>query len=147
MKSSSFLRCFVCFCLAALLLVPSALADTVDVKSLSDSEVVELLAALNEEVAARGINKTAKLPKGAYIGGKDIPAGKYIYTCLAAGNDWGNVTVYSDEGAGKQLLWEVVSAPKEGAEPEMIFITLQKGDELKSGVPFSLSVMSGAIFQ
>ncbi len=41
----------------------------------------------------------------------------------------------------------VVSAPEEGEEPETIFITLGSGDELKSDVPFSLTIMPGAVFK
>lgn len=109
--------------------------------------LVELHARLNQELVSRGINKTAKLPQGSYIGGKDVPAGKYIFTCLAVGDDWGNVTVYSEGGKGKQLLWEVMAAPAQGEEPETCFITLNEGDQLKSGIPFSLTIMSGALFQ
>ena len=84
---------------------------------------------------------------GDYIGGKDLPAGKYIFVCKAKGDDWGNVTVKTEGGSGKLVIWEVVSAPAEGEEPETIFITLDEGDELKSGVPFTLTIMSGAIFK
>ena len=147
MKMSAFCRRLVCCTLVFLLLMPSAMADSINLSSLSDAEVVELLGRVNAELASRGINKTAKLPQGAYVAGKEIPAGRYIFTVMATGNDWGNVTVYSEGGKGKQLLWEVVSAPEKGEDPETIFITLEEGDQLKSGVPFSLTIMSGAIFQ
>ena len=144
---SGFFRRFLCLLLVTLLLVPFACAETVDLSRMSDAEVVELLNRVNAEIVSRGISKTAKLPQGAYIAGKDLPAGKYILTVMATGNDWGNVTVYSDGGKGRQLLWEVVTAPEAGQDPETIFVTLSEGDELKSGVPFSLTIMSGAIFQ
>ena len=147
MRISVFCRRFVCCLMVCLLLIPAALADTINLSSLSDAEIVDLLNRVNAEIVSRGINKTAKLPQGAYIAGKDIPAGKYIFTVMAVGDDWGNVTVYSEGGKGKQLLWEVVSAPEKGQEPETIFITLNAGDQLKSGVPFSLTIMSGALFQ
>lgn len=147
MRISVFCRRFLCCLLVCLLLVSAALADAPDISGLSNDEIVELLGKVNEELVSRGINKTAKLPQGAYIGGKDLPAGKYIFTCLATGDDWGNVTVYSEGGKGKQLLWEVMAAPEKGVDPETCFITLNNGDQLKSGVPFSLTIMSGAIFQ
>ena len=147
MRISVFFRRFVCCLMVCLLLIPAALADTINLSSLSDAEIVDLLNRVNAEIVSRGISKTAKLPQGAYIAGKDLPAGKYILTVMATGNDWGNVTVYSEGGKGKQLLWEVVSAPEKGQEPETIFITLNAGDQLKSGVPFSLTIMSGALFQ
>ena len=147
MRISVFCRRFLCCLLACLLLIPAALADVPDISALTNDEIVELLEKVNAEIVSRGITKTAKLPQGTYIGGQDIPAGKYIFTCMAVGDDWGNVTVYTEGGQGKQVLWEVMSAPKEGEEPETCFITLNEGDQLRSGVPFSLTIMGGALFQ
>ena len=147
MKASIFFRRFVCLLSVCFLLIPAAVADTVDLASMSNEEIISLLNGVNAEIVRRGINKTATLPQGTYNAGIDIPAGKYIFTCLAVGDDWGNVTVYSDGGQGKQILWNVVSAPEEGEDPTKIFITLNEGDQLKSGVPFSLTIVSGAIFQ
>lgn len=146
MKVSGFFRCFLCCLLACMLLIPAfAMAETVDLKSLSDAEIVELLTQVNQEIVSRGINKTAKLAKGAYVGGKDLPVGRYIFTVMAKGDDWGNVTVY--DSTGKLITWEVVGAPESGEDPETVFITLNEGDKLESGVPFSLTIMSGALFQ
>ena len=147
MKVSVILRRFVCLLAICALLAPAAMAETVDLSVLSDAQLVLLLDTVNQEIARRGINKTARLPQGAYIAGRDIPAGRSVYTCLAVGDDWGNVTVYADGGKGDQLLWEVFSAPDEGEEPETVFITLNEGDRLESGVPFSLTIMSGVLFQ
>ena len=146
MKVSGFFRRFLCCLLAGLMLASSAaVAEQINLSSLSDAEIVELLTQVNQEIVSRGINKTAKLAKGAYTGGRDLPLGRYIFTVLATGDDWGNVTVHSREG--KLLTWEVVSAPEKGQDPETIYITLNDGDILESGVPFSLTIMSGAIFQ
>lgn len=147
MRITGFFRSFLCVLLVLLLLTPAALADLPDLSQLTNDEVAELLTLVNAEVVKRGITKTAKLPQGAYIGGKDVPAGRYIFTSLATGDDWGNVTVYSEGGKGDLLIWEVVSAPKNGAAQETIFISLNDGDELKSGVPFSLTIMGGAVFE
>ena len=147
MKGTGFFYRFLCLLLIAALLVPAAAADSMDLSSLSNDEIVALLEKVNEEVVQRGISKTAKLPKGTYVAGTDIPAGRYIYTCLAVGEDWGSVTVYSDGGKGNQILWEVLTAPQEGQEPTTIFMTLNEGDQLKSGVPFSLTIMPGILFQ
>ena len=144
--SVSFLR-MVCLILACVLFSSVAMADTVELSGFTDSEIVELLDKVNAELIKRGINKTAVLPKGAYIAGIDVPTGRYVFTCLAQGNDWGNFTIYSDQGRGELLTWEVLSAPKEGEEPETLFITLNEGDKLESDVPFSLTIMNGIRFQ
>ncbi len=123
-----------------------AATETIDLSQLSDEEIVSLMDQVNNEIVRRGIEKTAKLSKGTYIVGVDIPAGKYIYTCLAQGDDWGSVTVYADKGQGDQLLWEVVSAPEEGNESDTVFLDLHEGEQLKSGVPFSLTVQAGIKF-
>lgn len=116
------------------------------VMSLSDDALVALMARVQEEIVARHIEGTANLAGGTYIVGKDIPAGPYIYTCLASGEDWGNVTIYSEKGEGDQQFWEVVTAPEDGEEPESFFITLSPDDQLKSGVPFSLTIYAGVMF-
>lgn len=137
--------CILVFLMIAAL-AASAMADF-DMSALSDDEIQVLARQIDEEMVARGLPKTATLPKGAYIAGRDIPAGSYIYTCLATGDDWGNVTVYSDGGEGDQLLWNVVSAPDDGEEPDSIFVRLNDGDEFKSGVPFSLTIAGGILFK
>jgi len=139
--------------LASLLLVLSVIgtvyADTdgFDLAGLTDDEIIALMEDVTYELVKRGIEKTATLSKGTYIAGIDLPAGKYVYTCLAQGDDWGNLTIYSDRGEGSQLLWEVVSASKEGEQPTTIFMTLNEGDQLKSGVPFSLTIQTGIKFK
>ena len=127
----------------------AALGEEIDFAQWSDAEIVALMGRIQEEIVARHIAGTAMLASGTYIAGRDIPAGAYVYTCLATGDDWGNVTVYSEneEGKRQQRLWEVVSAPDEGEEPDTLFITLEEGDEIKSGVPFSLTIYAGVIFQ
>lgn len=133
--------------LTVMLCTGFALAEGIDLAELSDDALVALMNRIQEEIVARHIEGTATLPGGAYIAGKDIPTGAYIFTCLATGDDWGNVTIYSDEGEGKQLFWEVVMAPDEGEAPESFFITLREGDQLKSSVAFSLTVYVGVIFK
>lgn len=147
MRITGFFHRFICCLLAFMFLIPVALADKVNLSSMTEAEIVSLLEQVNQEVVSRGINKTAKLPQGAYIAGRDLPVGRYILTVLAKGDDWGNLTVKSDKGNGKLILWEVVSAPENGEEPETVFITLNKDDELECSVAFSLTIMSGAVFQ
>ena len=124
-----------------------SMAEGIDISALSDDALVALMARVQEEIVARRIEGTANLAGGTYIAGKDIPVGSYIYTCLASGEDWGNVTIYSKKGEGDQLFWEVVSAPEDGDEPESFFITLNPDDQLKSGVPFSLTIYAGVMFK
>ncbi len=124
-----------------------AAAEGIDLDALSDDELLALMRRVEEEIVGRRLEGTATLSSGSYITGRDIPAGTYIFTSLAKGDDWGNVTIYSKKGEGKQLFWEIVSAPEEGEEPESFFITLNEDDRLKSDVPFSLTVFAGVRFR
>ena len=137
----------VVFALVIMACSSFSMAEGIDISTLSDDELVALMARVQEEIVARHIEGTAYLAGGTYIVGKDIPAGSYIYTCLASGEDWGNVTIYSEKGEGDQLFWEVVAAPEDGDEPESFFITLNPDDQLKSGVPFSLTIYAGVMFK
>ena len=126
------------------------LAESVDLSGYDDSALIELLAQVQQEIADRNIEKTADLAAGQYICGRDIPAGTYLWICRAQGEDWGNLTVYSLNAEGKhdkQKYWEVAAAPKEGEEPESCIITIEDGDELTSGIPFSLTIYAGPKFQ
>ena len=145
MKVSGFFRRILCLLLVSLLIIPFALADKVDLSSMSDDEIVELMKQVNQEIVDRRINKTAKMAPGTYTGGKDIPVGKYIFTCTATGNDWGNMFVYNDQG--KQVEWQVVAAPEQGENPQTSFITLEKNYTLKCSTPFTLTIMAGAVFE
>ena len=137
----------VVFALVIMTCSSFSMAEGIDISTMSDDELVALMARVQEEIVARHIEGTANLVGGTYIVGKDIPAGSYIYTCLASGEDWGNVTIYSEKGEGDQLFWEVVAAPEDGEKPESFFITLNPDDQLKSGVPFSLTIYAGVMFK
>lgn len=91
-----------------------SMAEEIDISTLSNDEIVALLAQVQEEMVARLIVGTANLSSGTYIAGKDIPVGSYIYTCQASGDNWGNVTIYADNGEDDQLFWKVVGAPEDG---------------------------------
>lgn len=137
----------VVFALVIMTCSSFSMAEGIDISTLSDDELVALMTRGQEEIVARHIEGTANLAGGTYIAGKDIPAGSYIYTCLASGEDWGNVTIYSEKGEGDQQFWEVVVAPEDGEEPESFFITLNPDNQLKSGVPFSLTIYAGVMFK
>ena len=125
-------------------------ADNLDLSGYDDTALVELLGQVQQEVVDRHIEKTAELQAGDYIGGRDVPEGTYVWHCMASGDDWGNVTVYSLDENGdhdKQLFWEVVSAPEAGEEQDSFLITINEGDELSSSVPFSLTIYAGAAFK
>lgn len=140
-------RIFAMLAVVLVLFGSVATAEEIELASLNDEQLVALMERVQEEIVARHIAKTATMRRGSYIAGRDIPAGSYVYTCMASGDDWGNVTVRSEEGAGKQQLWHILSAPEDGEEAESFFLTLNTGDQLNSDVPFSLTIYAGMKFQ
>lgn len=104
-----------------------------DLSYLTDEVVLPLPGRVNEEVASRGLRKTATPAKGKYIAGQQLPVGFCLLTSLAKGDDRGNLTICSADR--KQKLRNVLTAPDEGEDPETVFITLEEGDELKSDSP------------
>jgi hypothetical protein len=134
-------------CLLGLLIhIPVASAQAFNFSSLSNARLVELSQQVTREIVARGINKTARLPQGIYVAGKDIPAGRYVYTCMATGDDWGNLFIYSSTDKSETLLHEVVSAPERGQKPQTLFFTLSDGNQLESSVPFAITITQGVVF-
>lgn len=125
----------------------AAAAEDFDLAALNDGALLELMDRVQEEIVARRIAGTATLASGSYLCGRDVPAGSYVLSSLAAGDDWGNCTIYADEGEGDQKFWEILSAPEEGEEPQTFFITLDEGDVLECGVSFSLTIYPGVVFQ
>ena len=114
-----------------------------DFSKYTDSEIIELSGRIQEEMAFRRIEKTAILPAGWFIAGKDIPAGTYIYTSLATGEQWGHVTVYSKLGKGERKFIEEVTAD----EQKSFYISVEKEDQLISDVSFSLQIFGGPMFK
>lgn len=123
---------------------------SLDLSMYDDAALVEMLGQVQQEVVNRHIEKTAELQSGAYIGGRDIPVGTYVWTCMASGDNWGNVTVYALGDSGEydeQKFWQIVGAPDEGEEAASYLITVNEGEKLESGVPFSLTIYAGAAFR
>lgn len=64
-------------CLAFVLAIGITAFAEFDLKSLSDEELFALETSIQAEKISRGIAKSADVPQGSYIIGKDIPAGSY----------------------------------------------------------------------
>lgn len=141
------IRIFALLVLGVLLFIQGSFAETLSLKELSDEEILQLVEDLPAELVRRKLPKTAELAAGEYIVGRDLPAGSYVYTCRAKGDDWGNLTVRANGGEGKQSFWRVVSAPEKNEPEETFVLHLNEGDALYSGVPFSLTIGAGVVFK
>ena len=144
----SFRYRLICCILAFLLVIPASLAESaVNLSSLSNDEIVTLLGKINEELVARGMQKTASLPTGKYVGGKDLPAGTYIITCKTDDSHHGIVWVSAPEddlsSQYPSVLYEHVSFNKE----EQFRVTIEEGGILNLPFAATLTISTGLFFQ
>ena len=122
------------------------LAAAPDFTAMSDDELIAQLAALQSEIVARDIEKTAALTAGTYIGGRDIPAGDYILASAGEEGDAGIVSLRSvndpeDEYPSKLYEFNFAS------EGYTVYITVEEGDELVVPYPYTLTVSAGVKFE
>lgn len=147
MKVSGFFYRFVCLLLVCLLLIPGAVAEVPDISGLTDDEIIELLGKVNEELAGRGIAKSADLPAGKYTGGKDLPAGSYIITCKTDENHHGIVWVSAAaddlNNQYPSILYEHVSFNTE----EQFRVTIEEGGILNLPFAATLTISAGMFFK
>ena len=138
----------LCVLAAACLLLGAAgaFAEAPDFSAMSDDELIAQLAALQSEIVARDIEKTAALTAGTYIGGRDIPAGDYILASAGEEGDAGIVSLRSvndpeDEYPSKLYEFNFAS------EGYTVYITVEEGDELVVPYPYTLTVSAGVKFE
>lgn len=102
---------FVSTILIVLLLVGCAYAETLDVSSMTDDELLSAYESIKAEMESRDLQAVTErtLREGKYIIGKDIPAGSYAITCIgtageAVGDAYGSLgnmmDAFDDEGDG-----------------------------------------------
>lgn len=127
--------------------VQAGLAETtIDLSGYSDTELLELLYAVQSEVAVRKIEKTAELTAGTYIGGRDIPVGTYILAAAGTEGEHGIVSLRSvndPENKYPTKLYE----HKNGEETYSVFITIEEGDTLTIPFPYTLTISGGVMFK
>ena len=115
-------------------------ASGVDMKALSDEQIVVLLQEVNQEVMNRGIEKKAEITPGTYTAGKDIPTGKYDFFSPTDNKTLGEITVTrADEN--DDFLWR--NAPIE--EDFQYQFELKEGDVLEVKRAGTLTMVAGGV--
>lgn len=75
------MRKFVVLLLTIMLFaVPVLASDTIDLKSMSDKDLLKLQENVQTEIKDRGIDRGSEILMGRYIVGTDIKPGKYEFT-------------------------------------------------------------------
>lgn len=112
----------------------------VDMKALSDEQIVILLEEVNQEVMDRGIEKKGEITPGTYTAGKDIPTGKYDFFSPTDNKTLGEITVTrADEN--DEFLWR--NAPME--EDFQYQFELKEGDVLEVKRKGTLTMVAGGV--
>ena len=124
----------------------SIYAEKIDLGIYSDSELLALLDQVQSEIVTRHIEKTAQLPTGTYVGGKDIPAGTYILTADGADKEYGIVylrSVNDTDDDWPSKLYEFNKAE----EKRSFYITIDDGDTLVLPFAYTLTISGGVMFK
>ena len=130
-----------------LIVFPSALTENLAFDQYKNEDLIELLLEVQAEVVSRGIEKTATLEAGQYVGGKDIPVGSYVLICKTDADHHGIVWL---SAANDNLdtdypskLFDHIGFNKESS----YYIHIEDGDILH--VPFSvqLRISAGVVFR
>lgn len=125
-----------------------ALAETVDLSQYTDADLVSLLEAVQQEIADRHIEKSANLPQGSYLVGKDIPAGSYDISVVYKGSMWMDIYIFADGGNGDTKQdFSVFADGNYGDGTGSFHVELIEGDLVKCTAPITLTISAGVMFK
>lgn len=118
-----------------------------ELASLSDDALLALLDSVQQEIIQRGIAKSALLPAGNYIGGRDLPVGGYVLASVENGGDRdkGTIELYGlrdEEGDRDKILYEYLDNEKSYS----FYVYLEEGYELILPFPFHATISNGIMF-
>ena len=144
-------RTLVCVGMVMLCLVFSTVGaiseELIDMSQYFDDEIISLIAQFQTELVNRGIEKTASLKAGKYIGGKDIPAGAYVLICKTDSDHHGIVWLSAAdddlENDYPSKLYEHISFDKE----ETFYIEIEEGGILNLPFAAELQISGGVLFK
>lgn len=126
--------------------IMTGLAESVDLSAFDDEQLLALLSQVQAEIVARRIEKTAELPAGTYVGGKDIPAGTYILASNGSEKDSGIVSLrasYDADNDWPSKLYEFTKS----SEHYTVYLTIEDGDTLVLPYAFTLTISGGVVFK
>ena len=134
--------------LALLMMCVPGIAEEIDLAAYDDAALVTLLERLQDEVAERGITRTATAYAGTYICGVDLPVGKYILSSDGSQvNEHGIVewTRYLD--GEKKDYDRLYYDHRTGDEVYTVYISLVEGDVLVLPFTHTLTITPGVLFR
>ena len=116
----------------------------IDLSGYTDAEILAINAQIRAEIANRKIEKTATVPPGKYLVGRDLPAGQYILKNTSG--DTAYIAIFKDN-ANKYKDSEAVNAFNFWADRETT-VTLEDGQlfEVRHQT-IEVTVSAGIVFQ
>ena len=129
-----------------LLLFSTLCAQAETFSECSDEALLEQLDALQAEIAARHIEKTASLAAGTYVGGRDIPAGDYILASAGTEGDAGIVSLRSVNDAENDWPSKLYEF-RRAQDGYSVYVTIEEGDTLIVPYPYKLTISAGVMFE
>lgn len=124
---------------------PTAPEALIDMSGYTDEQLVLLMHQVQSEIAARQIAKTAHLRAGTYIGGRDIPVGRYILTGAGEEGSSGIMELMLLDETGELLqreLYEFVYS-----EECDFYIMVDEGEQLTLPFECDLTIYAGIQFE
>ena len=128
------------------LALPAALAEAPALDAYSDEALVELLRQVQDEIAARNIEKTAHLTAGTYVGGRDIPVGSYILTSAGVEDDFGIISLRSVNDPADDFPSKLYEFQREPSDYS-VFVAIEEGDTLVTPYAYDLTISAGITFR
>ena len=126
------LLCMLLAVIMALTFCSSALAETLDLSSLTDEEVADLYAQLQDEMIERDMINL-ELYSGTYLGGDDLPAGRYVVSAVelyeGVSGPYVQYTLYEFDSAKND--WEKLEWVSVHAVGEKMSFRIKEGQQVK----------------
>ena len=123
---------FLCLLVALVLVGSIALAEVIDLSSMTDDDLLALKDQVSQAVSDRGLIKEFQLTAGVYIGGVDIKPGRYILTATEV-NDSVSIGLGKDVeslDSDKGILFMDSEYFREGDDPKTYSLSIAEGNVL-----------------
>ena len=123
---------FLCLLVALVLIGSIALAEAIDLSSMTDDDLLALKEQVIQAVSDRGLIKEFQLTAGVYIGGVDIKPGRYMLTATEV-NDSVSIGLAKDAeslDSDKGVLFMDSEYFREGDEPKTYSLSIAEGNVL-----------------
>ena len=123
---------FLCLLVALVLVGSIALAEVIDLSSITDDDLLALKEQVIQAVSDRGLIKEFQLTAGVYIGGVDIKPGRYMLTATEV-NDSVSIGLAKDAESldrDKGILFMDNEYFREGDDPKTYSLSIAEGNVL-----------------